>query len=157
MLVHNTFARGTFDRAHSLGRNLVTKGHKVTLFAGASRRGQARRSVVHGVEVIEAFDPLPERARESGLSPFDLFNRICRLRRNGCDLVHCFDHRPTVCLPATLLAWRDGTPCIFDWADLWGFEGIAGERGRPARVLLGTPDHFIEDKVRHRADALTVI
>ena len=157
MLVHNTFARGTFERANSLGRNLVRNGHKVTLFAGASCRARARCSVVQGVEVIEAFDPLPPRARESGLSPFDLLSRIYRLGRNGCDLVHCFDHRPTVFLPAMLLAWREGTPCIFDWADLWGFEGIAGERGRPARLLLGTLDHFLEDRVRGRADGLTVI
>lgn len=157
MLVHNTIARGTFDRAHSLGRNLVKKGHAVTLFAGASHRARARRSFLDGVEVIEGFDPLSARARESGLSPFDLLNRLYRLKRNGCDLVHCFDHRPTVFLPALLLARRHGTPCVFDWADLWGFEGIAGERGRLARALLGKADHLLEDRVRRRANSLTVI
>jgi glycosyltransferase involved in cell wall biosynthesis len=157
MFVHNTVARGTFDRAHSLGRNLVKNGHEVTLFAGASHRARARRCLIDGVEVIEGFDPLPARARESGLSPFDLLNRIYRVRRNRCDLIHCFDHRPTVFLPALLLARRHGTPCIFDWADLWGFEGIAAERGRLARVLLGTADHLLEDRVRRRANSLTVI
>lgn len=157
MLVHNTIARGTFDRAHSLGRNLVKNGHEVTLFAGASRRARARRGLLNGVEVIEAFDPLRARGRESGLSPFDLLNRMYHMRRNGCDVIHCFDHRPTVFLPALFHARGHGTPCIFDWADLWGFEGIAAERGRLARALLGTADHLLEDRVRRRANSLTVI
>ena len=139
MLVHNTIGRGTFERAHSLARHLVRSHHEVTLFAGASAWSTAQRRVINGVEVIEGFDPLPPRARESGLSPFDLVNRICRLLRDRCDLVHCFDHRPAVSLPALLLA-RRRTPCIFD--PTLGFEGIASERGLISRVLLGTTDHL---------------
>jgi glycosyltransferase involved in cell wall biosynthesis len=157
MLVHNTIARGTFNRAHSLGRHLVVRGHTVTLLAGASARAKAQRRNLHGVEVIEAFDPLPSRARESGLSPFDLVSRIRHLVRERCDLIHCFDHRPTVSLPALLFARSRQTPCIFDWADLWGFDGIAAERGWFSRALLGSADQFLEDRVRRRADALTVI
>lgn len=157
MLVHNTIARGTFERAHSLARHLVKSDLQVTLFAGASARATAQRRMLDGVEVIEGFDPLPARARESGLSPFDLVNRIRHLQRDRYDLVHCFDHRPTVSLPALLFSRRRRIPCIFDWADLWGFEGIAAERGLLARALLGTADHFLEENVRHHADALTVI
>jgi glycosyltransferase involved in cell wall biosynthesis len=157
MLVHNTIARGTFDRAHSLARHLVRRNHEVTLFAGASARSTAQRRLLDGVEVIEGFDPLPARARESGLSPFDLVTRFHRLRKNRYDLVHCFDHRPTVSLPALLLSRRRRIPCIFDWADLWGFDGIAAERGRRARLLLGTLDHVLENGVRRYADSLTVI
>src|ERR1022692_2374381 len=157
MLVHNTIARGTFDRAHSLARHLVRRDHKVTLFAGTSTRSTAQHRILDGVEVSEGFDPLPARARESGLSPFDLVNRIRHLLRDRCDLVHCFDHRPTVSLPGLLLARRRRIPCIFDWADLWGFEGIAAERGLFSRILLGTADHLLEESVRRRADALTAI
>ncbi len=157
MLVHNTIARGTYDRAHSLARHLVKRNHEVTLFAGASARSTAKRRKLDGVEVVEGFDPLPARARESGLSPFDLINRIRRLLPEHCDMVHCFDHRPTVSLPALLLARRRRIPCIFDWADLWGFDGIAAERGRLARLLLGTLDDFLENSVRRHADSLTVI
>ena len=64
MLVHNTIARGTFNRAHSLGRHLVARGHEVTLLAGASLRAKRQRRNLNGVEVIEAFDPLSSRARE---------------------------------------------------------------------------------------------
>jgi glycosyltransferase involved in cell wall biosynthesis len=157
MLVHNTIARGTFNRAHSLGRHLVLRGHEVTLFAGASLRAKQLRRNLQGVEVIEAFDPFPGRARESGLSPFDLVTRLRQLRRQRCDLIHCFDHRPTVSFPALHLAYHRQTPCIFDWADLWGFDGIASQRGLMGRVFLGSLDQFLEDRVRRRADALTVI
>lgn len=157
MLVHNTIARGTFNRAHSLGRHLVKRGHEVVLFAGASHRSRAQQRSVDGVEVIESFDPLPDRARESGLSPFDLVGRIRRLFRIRCDLIHCFDHRPTVSLPGLMLARGHGIPCIFDWADLWGFEGIAAERRLFPRVSLGAMDHLLENQVRRRADSLTVI
>jgi glycosyltransferase involved in cell wall biosynthesis len=157
MLVHNTITRGTFSRAHSLGRHLVARGHKVTLFAGASVRAKAQRRLLHGVEVVEAFDPLSDRARESGLSPFDLFGRLRHLSRARCDLIHCFDHRPTVSLPALLTARRRRAPCIIDWADLWGFDGIAGERRPFARYSVGGLDELLEDRVRARADGLTVI
>jgi glycosyltransferase involved in cell wall biosynthesis len=157
MLVHNTIGRGTFDRAHSLGRHLVSKGHTVTLFAGASARARARRQLLNGVEVIEAFDPLPARARESGLSLFDLGNRIRSLRSKPCDVIHCFDHRPTVSIPGLLLARRHRAACIFDWADLWGRGGIAGERRFLSRASLGIADDLLEKRVRQGADALTVI
>jgi glycosyltransferase involved in cell wall biosynthesis len=157
MLVHNTIARGTFSRAQSLGRHLVARGHEVTLFAGASVRSRAQRRSLNGVEVIESFDPLDHRARESGLSPFDLVSRIRHLSRADCDLIHCFDHRPTVSLPALLTARRRKVPCVVDWADLWGFDGIAGERSRLARFSIGSLDEILEDRVRDRADGLTVI
>ena len=157
MLVHNTIGRGTFDRAHSLGRHLAAKGHTVTLFAGASGRSRPRRHRLNGVELIEPFDPLPARARESGLSPFDLANRVRSLRVEKCDLVHCFDHRPTVSLPGLLLGRMRRVPVIFDWADLWGRQGIADERKPLSRFSLGLLDQLLEERVRRRADALTVI
>jgi len=157
MLVHNTIGRGTFDRAHSLGRHLVRKGHHVTLFAGASAPAAARGHSMNGVEVIEAFDPFPSRVRESGLSPFDLLNRIRCLKSQPCDLIHCFDHRLAVSLPGLMLSRTRKIPCIFDWADLWGREGIAGERRSLGRLSLGSIDHFLEERVRRGAHGLTVI
>jgi glycosyltransferase involved in cell wall biosynthesis len=157
MLVHNTIGRGTFDRAHSLGRHLVRIGHNVTLFAGASARSTPRRHFMNGVEVIEASDPLPARGRESGLSPFDLIHRMRSLHSRPCDVVHCFDHRPAVSFPGIRLARIRRAACIFDWADLWGQNGIAAERRPLGRVSLGMMDHFLEQRVRRNADGLTVI
>jgi glycosyltransferase involved in cell wall biosynthesis len=157
MLVHNTIGRGTFDRAHSLGRHLANRGHHVTLFAGASARSAARKHWLNGVEVIEPFDPSSGRLRESGLSPFDTFSRIGRLGSIKCDLVHCFDHRPAVSIPGLWFSRQRRIPCLFDWADLWGQGGIAGERRKLSRCTLGMVDGFLEERVRRRADGLTVI
>jgi glycosyltransferase involved in cell wall biosynthesis len=106
---------------------------------------------------MESFDPLPRRARESGFSPFDLITRAKRLRERPCDLIHCFDHRPAVSLPGLHFAHRRRIPCVFDWGDLWGMEGIAGERRRLTRFSVGLADHWLEEKVLRRADGLTVI
>lgn len=157
MLVHNTINRGTFNRAHSLARHLVKRGHEVKLFAGADAHGKGKTRNIDGVAVIESFDPLPRRARESGLSPFDIFDRVRNLRSRRCDIFHCFDHRPAVSLPGLFFARTQPVPCIFDWADLWGFEGIASERGRLLRMSLGLLDQCLENTVRFWADGLTVI
>ena len=157
MLVHNTIDRGTFNRAHSLARQLVKRGHEATVFTGAESRSESKTKDIDGVRVIESFDPTPRRARESGLSPFDLLGRVVNLRKQRCDLIHCFDHRPAVSLPGLFFARTQRVPCIFDWADLWGFEGIASERGPISRWSLGLADHLLEGPVRHGADSLTVI
>lgn len=158
MLVHNAVGRGTFNRAHSLGRHLVKRGHEVTLFAGATDRGRAQDRNLNGVRVIEAFDPLGRRARESGLSPFDLASRVHHfLRKEPFDLIHSFDHRPSVSVPALIFSRKKRARCVFDWADLWGFDGIAAERGTLARLSLGSFDQLLENLVRQRADGLTVI
>jgi glycosyltransferase involved in cell wall biosynthesis len=157
MLVHNTINRGTFNRAHSLARHLVKRGHYVTLFTGAQSRGESRSGKIDGVTVIESFDPLSRRARESGLSPFDFFGRMQSFRKLACDLIHCFDHRPAASFPGLFFAKTRRVPCVFDWADLWGFEGIAGERGPLSRLSLGMVDQLLENTVRRRANSLTVI
>lgn len=157
MLVHNTINRGTFNRAHSLARHLVKRGHQVTLFTGAESGNESKSENIDGVMVVESFDPLPRRARESGLSPFDFLGRMRSLWKLPCDLIHCFDHRPAISFPGLFFARTRRVPCVFDWADLWGFEGIAAERGPMSRWSLGVVDQLLENTVRRRADSLTVI
>ena len=157
MLVHNPPHCGTFLRAHALARHLVDRGNRVTLLSGPANWARRRKAVLDGVTVLESFDLLPRRARESGFSPFDLIARTRRLSEDACDLIHCFDHRPAVSFPGLFFAHRRRVPCIFDWGDLWGREGIAGERGRLTRISVGLADDWLEEKVLRRADALTVI
>ena len=158
MLVHNRVGRGTFLRAQSLARPLVARGHQVTIFAGAEEVSARRReTVADGVRICQAFDPLPTRLREGGLSPFDAVSRIRLLLREEFDLLHCFDHRPAVSGPGLLAAQVRSKPCLFDWADRWGFGGIADERGPMLRMTLGAMDNWLERLARRPADALTVI
>lgn len=157
MLVQNRTGRGTFLRAHSLARHLVRRGHEVTILAGAEGRSYARTHRLDGVEIIEAWDPLPDRARESGLSPFELVSRLRHLRRHRYDLLHCFEHRPAVALPSLRASRRWGIPCVMDWCDLWGFGGIASVRRPLPRFTLGLLDGALEERVRRGGTALTVI
>jgi hypothetical protein len=71
--------------------------------------------------------------------------------------VHGFDQRPSVALPALAQRTRFGTPYISDWADLWGREGIAGERSWPMRVTLGAFEEACEEHIGRSADGLTPI
>ncbi len=158
MLVHNTIARGTFNRAHSLGRHLVARGHEVTLLAGASVRAKRQRRNLNGVEVIEAFDPLPSRARESGLSAFDLVARMHHLLKESIRRDSLFRSSPDGFVAGFAFRARSTNALHFR---LGGSLGIRGDRFATrlslARALLGSMDQFLEDRVRRRADALTVI
>ena len=157
MLVHNMVGRGTFQRAHSLARHLATNGNQVTIYAGAVAPAAPRDETLNGVRVVSSYDPLSDRARESGLSPFELVSRIRHGLSEPCDIVHCFDHRPTVSITGLIMARRHRVPLIFDWADLWGFDGIASHRGIASRIVFGTTDELLENRVRRYADGLTVI
>ena len=111
-----------------------------------------------GVRVIETFDPMPARLRDGGLSPVAVLGRVALLfAREKFDVVHAFDHRPTVLIPALWARAFSHTPLIVDWADLWGMEGIAGVRGPLGRHTLGRFDDAMELWFRARADGLTVI
>lgn len=158
MLVHNRAGFGTFARAFALARHLVRFGHEAVLCSSARQRWKAQSNVIEGVRVIETFDPMPARLRDGGLSPFDALGRVAHLiAHEKFDVVHAFDHRPTVSIPALWAHWISRTPLIIDWADLWGLEGIAALRGRLARNSLGRFDDGMERWFRTRADGLTVI
>jgi glycosyltransferase involved in cell wall biosynthesis len=157
MLVHSAIRCGTFHRAHSLARHLVKRGHEVTLLAGPAKRARQRRVNIDGVLVRESFDLLPRRARESGFGPLDLVTRVRHLREERFDLIHCFDHRPAVSFPSLARARRQRVPCIFDWGDLWGWEGIASVRRWPLRMSVGLADQWLEERILRRANAITVI
>jgi len=159
MLVHNTvLGSGTFFRAHGLARGLTRRGHQVTLVGASRQAGLATKTtVLNGVEIVEPACLLPHRLRHAGLCPLDLLTRIRLVGSQDYDLVHGFEHRPTVLIPALLTANRQRTPYIHDWADLWGWQGIAGQRGLLSRFTLGALDAALEPKVPWMADGVTVV
>lgn len=158
MLTHNAYGRGGFARAFALGRSLAAGGHEVTLMAGSRHpRLKATRRSTQGVVIYEMPGMAPRRVRNGGLSALDLASRTSHVLWRRHDLVHGFDHRPTVSIPALLHRRRHGAPYITDWADLWGFDGIAGERNLLLRVTLGAFDQVWEPWTRKRADGVTAI
>ncbi|GAB4467449.1 MAG: glycosyltransferase family 4 protein [Anaerolineae bacterium] len=159
MLTHNmAWYGGSFMRVFPLARELAQMGYGVTVLAGRTSPGGLRIVETRGsVRVIQQPDPLPERMRHGGLSPFDLIGRAARALSEQYDLVHCFNHRPAAAIPALLARSRWRVPLVYDWADLWGRGGIADMRGPLSRQTLGWLDGQGERRLAHLADAVTVI
>ena len=158
-LTHNCQGLGgTYVRAVSLGAALAAAGHEVTLLTGrrVSGFGVAVQQI-DGVQVVAMPDALPRRIRHGGLSPLDIAGRLGWAYCHPYDVVHGFDHRPAVDLPARLQRARFGALYVSDWADLWGRDGFASMRSLLLRETLGRADAWGEQRRLHHADAVTVI
>jgi glycosyltransferase involved in cell wall biosynthesis len=157
LLTHNRAGLGgSFLRGFSIGRALSALGHEVTLVASRGERGfRTLREYASGLEIVQMPDALPARIRHGGLSPMDLLGRL--MLSNSCDLVHGFDHRPAVSIPALWMRWSRRVPYVADWADLWGRGGIADHRPTSLGRALGGLDGYGEREVHRRADAVTVV
>jgi len=158
MLNSNVTGHGTYWRAFGFGRELSRCGHEVTLvsIAPGHRIGISERED-KGVHVIETPELLPRKLR-SGWDPFDVLTRICLATGRSFDLIHGFESRPIVILPALYLHKQLGIPLILDWADWFGRGGSVEERVNSIeRGILRPVETFFEDNFRTRADAATVI
>lgn len=157
LLTHNCAGYGgSYIRSFSLARQLAALGQQVTLMAApAVPRPTFQISNLAGVRLIQPPDLLAHRLRHGGLSPLELAGRLALVARERFDIVHGFDHRPSVSLPA-LAAQRCGARFVSDWADLWGLEGIASTRPAAARWSLGLLDDLAERLLRRYADGATV-
>jgi glycosyltransferase involved in cell wall biosynthesis len=156
LLNHNVaWSGGTFFRAYYFGREFVRRGHEVTLLSiSVDRRWSFESETRDGVVVAGSPDLFWGRGR-TGWDPWDCFRRILRTRQQQWDLIHAFDSRPAVILPA--IATK--APLVLDWADWWGRGGTIEERptGAIVRMLVGPMETYFEEAFRIRADATTVI
>lgn len=157
-LNHNVVWRSTFYRCYHFGRQLVRRGHEVTLVTIAPERTHGIASYgLDGVRVVEMPDLLRGMGR-SGWDPWDTLNRLWWLRAGAFDLVHAFDCRPVVILPALYLQRQHGLPLVIDWADWWGRGGVIEERRNPwLKPLFGGIETWWEEAFRRQADRTTVI
>jgi glycosyltransferase involved in cell wall biosynthesis len=160
MLVFNRRERGTYWRAYYLARELCQRGHYATIIATAPRE-RARFRVAyeqHGrLALVEAPDLLPGGLR-SGWDPWACLARDAWLRMAHVDLIHAFECRPGVILPALAARRRTDAPLVIDWCDLFGRGGSVEER--PSwliRTALRPAESFFETRFRTQADATTVI
>jgi glycosyltransferase involved in cell wall biosynthesis len=159
ILIHNSAGlSGSYSRAVGLARGLARVGHDVTLIT-ASRSPSLLPRVHHveGVNLIESPDLAPARWRHGGLGIWDVLVRLNLVSGGSFDLVHGFEHRPTVVLPSLFLRRRWQIPFVSDWADLWGDEGIISERTWLGRSTIGIYDSIMEERTHLQATALSVV
>lgn len=164
VLVNHNVAesRGTYFRVKNLGLAMARAGHTVTVVTtSASRRLVAR---VHNDGLLTYFESpaLFSGPIRNGFDPLDVMVRwLAATPRQfpHVDVVHAFDCRPTVILPALRLARTTGAQLFIDWADWWGRGGTTEERraGRRFKFILRPLETFFEESYRTRADYTTVI
>lgn len=145
-------------RSFSLAKGLATMGHQLTLLASSNQvRLFPKKELLEGVLVIQMPDLLPQRWRHGGLSIIDLVGRLSHITHTRHDIVHGFEHRPCVSITALVHRQRYRVPYVTDWADLWGFDGIGGQRHHFPGRFLALVDDNLERKTLLRADGITVI
>jgi glycosyltransferase involved in cell wall biosynthesis len=156
MLNHNVAWRSTFFRAFGFGRELVDRGHRVTLVTISPKsRVSFSEKGVEGVRVVESPDLGVGLAR-TGWDPYDALRRLSRSLREGYDVVHGFDCRPVVLVPS-LVHRALGAPWVSDWADWWGRGGAISERKSwVGRVAFAPFETFLEEQFRRFASQVTV-
>jgi glycosyltransferase involved in cell wall biosynthesis len=160
-LNHNVVRKGgTFYRAFHVARFLVRAGHSVTLLTiSPAERLAFTHENCDGVEVVHTPDLLSGVGR-TGWDPFDTVRRIGYLHGKQWDIIHAWDCRPVVILPALYARWQSravGGKLAMDWCDWWGRGGTQRERpGTFAKMIYGPVETFFEEAFRTLADGTTV-
>jgi glycosyltransferase involved in cell wall biosynthesis len=70
------------------------------------------------------------------------------------DIVHGFESRPLVSIPALFLRKRKHVPLIFTWADWFGRGGKGKNRGKILSLVMAPLETFFEERIYPRADGL---
>jgi hypothetical protein len=110
------------------------------------------------VKVIETPDLLWGMGR-TGWDLWDTLNRVVYLRGGQWDIVHGWDCRPVVILPALYARLRSGKRgrLVLDWCDWFGRGGAQAERPHQAAMRLYAPvETFFEESFRNYAHGTTV-
>ncbi len=148
----------TVARSTPLGREMVRRGHRVTLLCISDHARWAINTYSQdGIDFVETPDLLWGRLR-SGWDPLSVARRMAWLSGRRFDLVHVFETRPAVIHPALRLLRQHPAPLVIDWIDWWGRGGLIVEQ-RPAwyRALFGGLETWYEEHFRTRGQAVTVI
>jgi|SRR5678815_4501951 glycosyltransferase involved in cell wall biosynthesis len=148
----------TFLRSGAMARELVKRGHEVTLICISDQARFVRKeSLVDGVRYVETPDLLPAKLR-SGWDPWNAFRRWLYLGNKRYDLVHAFETRPASIYPLLAHLRHNPTPLVIDWIDWWGRGGLISElRPRWYQTLFGGLETYFEEHFRGLADSTTVI
>jgi glycosyltransferase involved in cell wall biosynthesis len=165
-LNHNVIWRSAFNRCFQLGKQLVSRGHRVTILTNSPNElFRWKESMIEGVRVVESpdlfFGPL-----RTGWDPVNVLRRSgwacresARLQKTGSAVVvHAFDTRPTVIHPALVLSKMLQCPLVIDWGDWWGRGGAIRLRKPFFLNFAFEPiETYYEEHFKMEADWLTCI
>lgn len=159
LLNDNIRGVGSFYRCWHLARELVRLGHEVCLVTvSPDRRLIPRREVIDGVKLVESPNLLD---LVYGLGPgygvVGIPYRVAALAKDGFDVVHTFESRPNVVVPATVLRAMEGVPLIVDWADWYGFTRDGSGLHERRRWPVPWWENALEEFAHRRADWVTTI
>jgi glycosyltransferase involved in cell wall biosynthesis len=160
-LNHNVVRKGgTYFRAFHAARYLARRGHDVTLLSIAARQ---RTGFSYERDADVTIIHTPDLLWGVGRTGWDLWDTLCRigvLHPHHWDIVHAWDCRPVVILPALYARQRSrgcGGKLVIDWCDWWGRGGTQAERpGGLSKRLYAPVETFFEEAFRTQADATTV-
>lgn len=159
LLNDNLRGVGSFYRCWHLAQELVRLGHEVCLVTvSRTRRILPRSERSDSLKLIESPNLLD---LVYGLGPgygiVGLPYRMLAVARDRFDIVHAFESRLNVLLPAVLSRALNGCPLVVDWADWWGFtrdgSGLQERRPWPVPYL----ETALEEFIHRKADWVTTI
>ena len=158
-LNHNVIGKSTYHRCLALARELTESGNQVTIITNSrTERIKFRQYTDRKVMIVECPDLFWGSLR-TGWDPMNVFRRCVYLRDKSYDIIHAFDTRPTVIIPAFFYKkFIKDIPLFIDWSDWWGRGGAISLR--PHRILntLFSPiETFFEEYFRKFAVHSTVV
>jgi len=159
LLNHNSRGVGTYYRCWHLARHLAKSGFQVSLLTvSPTRRVWPRSSQDEGVQVTETPNLLTLMyALGSGYGAVGIPYRILYSLRHRFDVVHSFDHKPNVLLPAIFRNKLKDTPLVADWSDWWGFTGDGSGLQESKLRSIVKLETAMEEFIHREADWVTTI
>ncbi len=148
------------SRIYPVFLGLKGLGHEMTVIGTGTRLIGTRTIMEDGFTYIETPSLLPGKLR-NGWCLYDALSRIRALKGQeaGFDIVHGFDHRPSVVYPLLYLKRKNPKlPIITDWNDWWGRGGLVIDN-RPFgwAYTFGLIETYYEEGFRKCFDGITTI
>ncbi len=157
-LNHNVKGKSTYHRCFALAYELTLLRHKVTLLTNSPKNRWKFISYKEKQVSIAESPDLFWGSLRTGWDPINVIRRCLYLKDKKYDLIHAFDTRPTVILPALFYKkFIKNVPLMIDWSDWWGKGGAITLRPNKILNMLFSPiETFFEEYFRKFADYSTV-
>ncbi len=147
-----------YNRTISIAKALNHFGIEAQVFVASQKVGHKPITYKHhGIRITEFPGYLPIKIKNAGLNLFEIINRISLIKKNGVDIYHGINLRPTVFYPGHIAQKQMNIPFISDWGDIWGWSGLASNRNLILKYTLGIYDNYTENNYRCKANGLTVV